>query len=389
MPIVRDLTLANWLDAPYNRRGFQRVRELVPTARIARDDRDPTPLPAAPHDLDGLAFADVDGEAVTVAEHLDRSYADGFLVFRRGVVVYERYRNGMTPATRHLLMSVSKSYCGALAGVLVGRGLLAPDDLVCDLVPELRGTSFEGATVRHVLDMRTGTDCPEDYDAYDDQDADHPLLVYERAAGYRPRRVGEPAGILEHLRGLSNASRHGSDFEYRSVLTNVLARILEIVADTPYPELLGREIWAPLGPEHDAEIMLDPCGFPAVEGGQCTTLRDLARLGLAYLNDGLVGEVEVVPGSWVADTRDGDDGVFASFARTDNGWAPGGAYRNQWWVLERGRRFAALGIHGQMVYVDRDRGLVVARLATEPEAVHPTRLVSVGRAIAAIDGALE
>jgi CubicO group peptidase (beta-lactamase class C family) len=58
-------------------------------------------------------------------------------------------------------------------------------------------------------------------------------------------------------------------------------------------------------------------------------------------------------------------------------------------VLERGRRFAALGIHGQMVYVDRDRGLVVARLATEPEAVHPTRLVSVGRAIAAIDGALE
>ena len=226
MPIDRRLTLANWLEPPFNRRGFQRVRELAPTALIARGDREPLAIPADPRDLDGVRFADVDGSSTTVSEQLERSFTDGLLVIRQGVVVYERYLNGLTPSTPHLLMSVSKSYCGALAGVLVGRGLVRLDDRVVDVVPSLAGTAFADATVRHLLDMRTGTDCPEDYDSYADPDGEAPLIVYERAAGYRPRTPADPVGILEHLRTLGNARPHGGVFEYRSVITNVLALVL-------------------------------------------------------------------------------------------------------------------------------------------------------------------
>ena len=117
------------------------------------------------------------------------------------------------------------------------------------------------------------------------------------------------------------------------------------------------------------------------------TLRDLARLGVAYLNDGRVGDEQVLPAAWIADTRQADDETFDAFARSDEPAFPNGAYRNCWWVIARDERFSGLGIHGQMVYVDRTRQLVIARLAAEPEAVHPTRLASVGRTIAAIDAA--
>jgi len=390
MPIDRSVTLENWLVAPYNRKSFRRVREVLPTARIARDERPSAPLEADLRDLDGVRFAGLGGEPVRLADQLETTYTDGLVVVHGGRLIYERYLNGLRPDDTHLLMSVSKSYCGTLAGILQARGAFGMDDLVTELAPDLAGTSFEGATVQHLLDMRAGTDCPEDYDVYADPEADHPLLVYERAAGYRPQREpGRAPGILEHMRTLPNASEHGGPFEYRSVLTNVVAHVLESVTGTRYPDLLATELWAPLGPEHDAEIMLDPRGFPVVEGGMCCTLRDLVRLGLAYLADGRVGDGQVIPAAWVAETRRGDASLAAAFAASESAETfPGGLYHNAWWVIEPDQRFAALGIHGQMIYVDRPNELVLARLASEPEAVADERVAALIRAADAIVAAV-
>ena len=100
----------------------------------------------------------------SVGELLDQTYTDGFLVIRHGVIVTERYFNGMRADTPHLLMSVSKSITGLVAGALAGKGELDVTAPAEAIVPELAGTSFEGATVRHLLDMRAGTRFLEDYD---------------------------------------------------------------------------------------------------------------------------------------------------------------------------------------------------------------------------------
>ena len=384
MPLDRTLTLRNWFEPPHNRQGFQRARELVPTARISRDGRDPSPLPSEPIALDALRFTLADGTSVAVPDYLEDSCTDGFIVLLGGVVVCEKYWNGFRPATTHLLHSVSKSYCAALAGVLIGRSLLAADDTIVDLVPDLRGTSFEGATVRHLLDMRAGTHCPEDYDP---SDPEAPSRLYSLEAGYEPLDGFTPVGILGHMRKLTNARPHGGHFEYRSVLANVLARVLETVADTPYPELLARELWAPLAPEHDAEIMLDPFGFPAVEGGMCCTLRDVARLGEAYRSEGRVTGTSVIPAPWVHDTLIGDEEAIAAYTSSDphtQATFPVVMYRNGWWVVKRERACAALGIYGQMVYVDRDSELTVARLASEPTPLNFERLAAIIRIAEAI-----
>lgn len=376
MPLERTVTLRNWFDPPYNRSAFCRVRELVPTASIPRGDGEHCQLPSAPTDLDRLHIEGDDGAPIELGHYLEQTCTDGFLVVDRGVRVYERYWGTLQPSTTHLLHSISKSYCGALTGVLVGQRRLSADDIVTDLVPELRGTSFEGASVRHLLDMRAGTYCPEDYDT---TDAAAPFWTYALQAGYGPLDGLEPLGILGHMHSLTNARPHGESFEYRSVLTNVLARVLETVADRPYPMLLARELWQPLRPEFDAEIMLDPFGFPPVEGGMCCTLRDLARLGETYRRGG----ASAVPAEWVSDTCHGDSRSLLPSDSREEGF-PATMYRNGWWVIERGMTLAALGIYGQMLYVDRGSELVVARLASEPVPDHDRGRVTLLKATQAI-----
>jgi CubicO group peptidase (beta-lactamase class C family) len=369
--IERLITLSNWMDPPFNRIAFQRVRELCPTALISRSPA-PQLLPVDPVVLDDVTFAAADGSTVRWADHLQRTYCDAVCVVHRGRIVHEQYLNGMTERTPHLLMSVSKSVCGAVLGIAIGRGLLSADQLVTHIAPEFAGTSLDGATVQHVIDMTAGTDFNEDYGAYEAaggiDSTDEPALIdYERHAGYRPLGNRTPIGTLGHFRTYGLERPHGAWFSYRSPLTNIAARIVEIVNDLPYPDVVSRDLWAPLGQEHDADIMLDPLGHPVVEGGMSCTLRDLARFALAYLRDG----ADVVPAKWVDDTRLGDDAAMAAFSANPadeaeyRSWS---MYRNAFWVIERGAVFSGLGIFGQYCWIDRSTETAIARFSTYPSA---------------------
>lgn len=384
-PLDRSVTLANWMEAPFNRAAFRRVRELTPTAAISRVGGAPLLLPRRPARLDDVRIERADGSTTTWEEHLADTWCDAVCVVHRGAIVDERYFNGMTERTPHLLMSVSKSVCGAALGVAIGQGRLAIDDLVCDIAPEFAGTSLDGATVRHVIDMTAGTDFVEDYDLYDDADGTSPLIEYERHAGYRPLGARTPVGTLGHFRTYGLARPHGEAFSYRSPLTNIAARVLEVVNGLRYPDIVARDLWGPLGQEHDADIMLDPLGHPVVEGGMSCTVRDLARFGLAYLGDGEVAGRRVVPAEWVRDTREGDDAAVAAFGDEQPGWS---MYRNAFWVIERGTRFSGLGIFGQFCWIDRPTDTVIARFSTFPTALPLDTSDEVHRACAAIAAVL-
>lgn len=381
-------TLDNWLTQPFERRSFQRVRELVPTARIANETHPARILEHDPHDLDDVTFAGIDGASTTVADQLARSQAEGICVLKDGRIAYERYFNGMTERTPHLLMSVSKSWCGTLLGVQVGKGLVDRSTLVTDVVPDMAGTSLDGATVANVIDMTAGTEFVEDYELYADPDADNPLLEYERHTGYRRLGDREPIGALGVFRTYPTAYAHGAWFDYRSPLTNIAAHMIQTVTGRRYHEVLSEELWGPLGQEYDADIMLDPLGFPIVEGGMSCALRDLARLGQAYLDDGRVGDTQVIPADWVRDTRDGDDECVRQFHEsptvdevTRGDWS---MYRNAFWVIRRGEVFSGLGIHGQYCYVHRPAGVVIARFSTYPLALDPPQAEETMRSLAAI-----
>ncbi len=361
--VTRDV---RWQDPPYNRWAFQHVREFLPTACIHRGPGPVSPLECEPRDVLGVPFSLPDGTRLTAGDWLDESCTDGLLVLHQGHIVAEHYFRGMRPHTTHLLQSVSKSIVGTAAGILADRGELDIEGPVTEQVPELAGSSFEGATVRHLLDMRTGTRFNEDY-----EDPDAEVRVYEAVMGWAPPLEPMAAsGLYEYIAGLENKTEHGGCFDYRSILTDLLGWVLERASGLRLPELLSREIWAPMGAEFDADVTVDRHGSALADGGICAALRDLGRFGQMYLQDGSFNGRAVAPKEWVVDCRTGDEEVRRAFAESPEGATmPGWFYRNKWWVKDAADGvFMGLGIYGQMVYVNQAAGMVGVKVSTLPVA---------------------
>jgi CubicO group peptidase (beta-lactamase class C family) len=368
------VTLSNWQRAPFNRWSFRHVAQLVPSARVERGEGPVLGLPPDPVSLDDVRFQTQSGGWQSLGDFLTSTSTDGFVALRGGRVAAEIYFEGMTPSTRHLLHSVSKSLCGTVAGALIGTGVLRADDLVTDHVPEFEATSFEDATVRHLLDMTAGTRFSEDYD---DPAAD--VRAYERAAGWQPAAPGEQLDLAGYVAALPNERGHGELFEYRSILTDVLGLVLERAGRAPLAELTSRLIWRQMGAEYDAEVTVDRAGNPMADGGFSVTLRDLARLGQLWLQGGCVLGRQIVPYDWVGDTRFADDVCRRIFLASpeaaralcpplDPACEPLGHYRNQWWVLDPSRgTLLAAGIYGQYLYIDISAGVVLAKLSSLPD----------------------
>jgi CubicO group peptidase (beta-lactamase class C family) len=368
------LSLANWQQSSWNRWSFQHVRELIPSALISRGDGAVWQLPHEPESLRAVNLATSAGQ-VSLAAFLESSFTDGFVVLHKGRIVTERYYHGMARDTRHLLLSVSKSLTGTVAGALIGDGRLAPEALVTDYLPELRGSSFEGATLRHVLDMTTGTRFSE---AYADPASD--VVRLQRIDGWLPPQSEADTDVLSFAASLPNEASHGEAFRYRSILTDLLGLILERASGLTLAEALSRHLWTLIGAEHDAEITVDRAGEAVADGGISATLRDLARVGQLYLQDGCRDGRQILPPWWVTDTALADATCREAFAASPEAsslaiydaasaeYKASGHYRNQWWVPDpQAGVLLASGIYGQCLYVNGAVDVVVAKLSSQPE----------------------
>jgi CubicO group peptidase (beta-lactamase class C family) len=357
-------TLANWRTAPHNRWGFRNVRNIIPSA-VIRAGKNTWELPrGGASALHGFVFDDRHDNTYRLDDILHSTCTDALVVLHDGLIIEERYLNGMTPPEQHILMSVSKSVTALLVGIFVGKGLIDTNGLVVDYLPELAGTAYEGATVRHLLDMQVGVNFDEDYHATDGL-----MIDYRRATNWNPLADGEaPSDLRTFLQTLKPKGQHGAPFRYRSPNSDLLGWLVERVGGNDFASLLSEHLWQPMGAEYDAYLTVDRLGAPRAAGGICMTARDMARVGLLMSNHGLNGEGEsVVPAEWVADTMTGGDsdawdkGNFASYF-------PGGCYRNKWY--QYGNELGAvtgLGVHGQFMYVAPATGTVIARFASHPE----------------------
>lgn len=382
------VTLANWQDPPYNRWAFQHLREVIPTQRIARGADGFTPLPYHERQLDPAAvnltrvMPRADGEPSTLAEVIADTSTDAVVILHDGRIVYEHYENGMTPDTPHLLMSVTKSVVGCIAGILVDNGELDPAEQISHYVPEVTGSGYGGATVRNLLDMRTGVVFREEY-----TDVDAEIRVMERHIGWRPTNAADKSGgMYAYLATMRSDVPHGGRFVYRSADTDMLGWVCERAAGTRMADLISQLIWQPMGAEFDAEITCDGLGSAIHDGGMSARARDMARFGQMVLRDGAVGGNSVIPRSWLASTRTIDPDIRSAFAASNNeSVISGGWYRSQFWFMPgvRGDLQVCLGIHGQMVLVDRANRTVSVKLSTWPAAQNTVFLLDTVRAFVA------
>ena len=369
-------TLQNWLTPPRHREGLHRVERIVATAAISRgtlpvrelrDGQDPAAWMGQRVDGD-------DGQDMALDDFLTRTHTDGFLVLRGDTILFEKYYGTQTADTRHIVMSISKSACGMIAGILIADGALDETAPVLRHVPELAGTSYDGATVRQLLDM---TATPLFDMSYTDPDTQ--VQAGDRAAGWRPAHPSDAAGTHAFLSSLHGSGNHGSAFQYCSATTDVLAWVLERAAGIGYRELVESLIWSQIGAEADAYITVDAHQTPYACAGMGMRLRDLARFGRLVIQGGIRDNRTVIPGTWIQDTQSG-----GQFDTADETSRLPGTYRNQWWIPGTGPGSGclyAVGIFGQYLWLDPSTDTVIAKFSSETEpldhsALHVTALAS-------------
>jgi CubicO group peptidase (beta-lactamase class C family) len=364
------ITLENWRNAPHNRWAFHHVRELVPSAEIENDPRRIRELPRQETGLASLRIDPDSGEAMTFEQFLDHTDTDAIVVVHRGRLVFERYSNAMKPGSPHILMSVSKSLLGLLAGRLAARGALDADAPVTRYVPEVRGTGFDGASVRHLLDMRVGLDFVEDYLA-----TSGPMVAYRQSTGWNPS--DNKSDLHTFLATLKGARPHGGSFDYLSPNSDLLGWVMERAGGARYAELMSELVWQPVGAERSAYVTVDRLGAARAAGGICTTARDLARVGLWMIEQ---------EDPWVRDIESrGDRAAWANGSFV--GYFPGlpMSYRSKWYVLHGAAPMVfAVGIHGQNLFVDRASGLVIAKFSSQAAPLDAARMALTMAAVSRI-----
>ena len=353
---------------PQWRWSFSHWRELRPTTLVSRGSGLSSQLARAPRsDLDAVTFVPIGGTTpMTWADSLVANYTDGIVVLHRGRIVYERYFGALTAERPHIAFSVTKSFFGTLASMLIAEGALDRAAKVSRYIPDLAQSGFGDATVAQLLDMSTAIDFDENYTG-----ESRTMAVYRKATGFDPRPAGDndSRSIYAFLASVAKKGTHGEEFHYRTPNVDVIGWLIARVTGKSPAVVLSERIWGRMGAEDDAFLQVDEDGVPLAGSSLNARLRDLARFGeLMRLGGKLRGE-QVVPAAVVDEIRRGGD--RKAFLAGGYATLPGWSYHNFWWISHDDHGvYMARGIHGQAIYVDPKAEMVIARFASHPLAAN-------------------
>lgn len=371
--ILESIDLDSWKWPEYFAFALTRMEEIFPSAGIPRGIGSVSEYVSQDNDfrsltIDAKKWAAADDEGwTTIGDVLENTYTDAWLVTRGGVAIAEEYAWPMKPARRHMLFSVSKSIVSIVVGALADAGMLSVDDLVTTHIPALAESGYAGATVRDLLDMRSGVKFSEEYLTKGSE-----IRSLFEAVDFAPRTPTSAHGIKDFLTKLTKVRDHGSSFVYRSCETDVLAWICENVVGRPFAVVASEFVWSRIGAAHAAQVCQDRWGGSIADGAISTTLRDLGRFGEMIARGGVNADgTRVVSQAWIDDIFAGGPDSAQVFADSPSGQSyPGGMYRSQFWVPSSNRDVViGIGIHGQMLYVDRATQTVGVKLSSDPEPV--------------------
>jgi CubicO group peptidase (beta-lactamase class C family) len=320
--------------------GYRNMEKLFPVSVIAHGDAVHA-LPVASQSIDPKV--QVSSKTYDTAAYMNAFRASGVLVLKDGKIILERYALGRGPQDRWTSFSVAKSVTSTLIGAAIRDGKIhGLDDPVTLYIPELKGSAYEGVTVRELITMTSGVKWNEDYTDPNSDVAKVGLSILE--PGVNP--------VVSYMKKLPREARPGSKFVYKTGETDLAGILLSNAVGKPLAEYLSEKIWKPYGMEQDGIWVQDMAGHE--RGGCCIsmTLRDYGRFGEFILDGGTARGKDVLPAGWIKD---------ATAAHVKD--PPYGYF---WWVIPGG--FEGEGIFGQTVSVFPKDHLVVVINSAWPGA---------------------
>lgn len=331
---------------------FRNIDRLFPTRVIAAGQNE-HPLPEALVDLEAKVSYTIEDKTYDLYDFLALDNVTGMIVLHDGKVVYETYQRGNGPDTRWMSMSVAKSVTSTLLGVAVKEGHIALDDQVTEYVPALKGSAYDGVSVKDVLIMASGVAWNE---TYTDPESDRRDLLRAQIAQKRD-------GAMKVMAGLEKAGEPGSVHNYSTGETQVLAEIVYGATGVPLADYLSKNIWQPYGMHADAKWWLDsPDGLEIGGSGLSATLRDFALFGQFFLEGGEIDGKSILPEGWTEEA--GKPRVLPNGEKLEYGymWWPG-------WTEDSKAdgAYAAIGIQGQNIYINPVKNIVIATHMAQPK----------------------
>ncbi len=336
IPSVRDLYDGKLsLDAEVNT--FRHIERVFPSATVKHGAR-VFPLPQSTKPLADVTFVSA-GRQLHLPDYMHLNRVAGLLVLKHGQIALERYEFGNTPETCWVSFSMVKSITSTLAAAAVRDGLIdGLDDPVTKYLPELRGSGYDRASIRNVLQMASGVRWNETYtDPLSDRRKMLELQMQQR-----------PGALLRFMATLPRAAPAGTEWNYNTGETYVLGALVRAAVKQPLSQYLSEKIWSPFAMEHDATWWTEsPGGVEFGGSGFAATLRDYGRFGQFVLEGGVAGGKQVVPTGWFPNA--------GQPKRVGERIVP---YGYMWWSEPEGA-FLAFGIFGQRIYVNPKQNVVV------------------------------
>jgi CubicO group peptidase (beta-lactamase class C family) len=319
---------------------FRRSDQIFAAHTIHRGGR-VRALPRAAVQIDPVVTQS-DGLPVSVAQLMEEQRITGVVAVKDGEIILERYAFGRGPDDRWLSMSVAKSVTSTLIGAAVKDGLIGSiDDPVVQYIPELKGTAFDGVTIRHLMTMSSGVRYNEDVI---DLRSDVALAGGEEMVGSVPPLVAYAAR-------LDREATPGTRRKYQTIDADMLGIVLSrALKRRTLADYISEKIWRPFGMEADASWIVDKAGIE--RGGCClsVTLRDYARFGMFMDENGRAGGVDVLPMGWIHE-------AWTPQLSEPDKYAKGFGF---YWQIRQDGGYEAVGAYGQSVTIYPKEHLVIA-----------------------------
>jgi len=330
---------------------FPRMYELFPADRVAHGSH----VHALPEGEPLVPRWDAAG--VTLAGYMSEHHLAGVMVLQHGRIRLQRYASGFGPAQRWTSFSVAKSVTSTLLGIALRRGdIHGMDDTLETYIPQLRGTAYAKVTVEQLLTMTSGVRWNEDYD---DPRSDVAQMYRSACENGQPH-------VISYLAKLPRAYRAGTHWNYNTAETDLLGILVQRATGQSLAGYLSQTIWKPYGMASDAYWLKDECdGSDTGGSGLSATLADYARIGQFMLDGGRIDGRPVIADAW----------LHGAMRKQQEVASPGHGYGYLWWTDADGS-YAAIGIFGQMVYVDPARQLVIVQVGAWPQATSKALVAS-------------
>ncbi len=290
---------------------------LVISTLVGCDNQPPDYIYSRPADIDdGLESGniyDVGIDVNTLGYGIDRirngknGEVHSLLVYNRGKIVVEEYFQGHDYKwdgpnhhgtlvnwhvdRRHNVASVGKGITSACIGIAIEQGFIeSVDQSIFDYLPEhqhLKTAEKEQITIEHLLTMTSGlqwdewgtTLANEINDLVALWDCDDPV-----------------ACILER----PMVSKPGTEYIYSGGNMIVLGEIIQNATGMDIESFSWEYLFGPMGIEEiPAWDWMNDTGVIYAGGNQVLTPREMMKVGVTYLNNGVWNGQQIIPEEWV------------------------------------------------------------------------------------------